>query len=87
MNTEYERGFRDCITIACLLCCQLRGPTKPAEFIDAIQKTLPTDECNEYSAGVSAALEKIHNALGPTALPLYPGDLYEIREVINKTSF
>ena len=87
MTAEYERGFRDCIAIACLLCCQLRGPTNPEDFINTLHEKIQNNKCTEYKAGVSFALEKIRTVLGPTSIPLYPGDVHEIREVINRTSF
>jgi hypothetical protein len=89
MTTEYNRGYQDCIRVARIVidaCYSKKEAVRPTELTEAIRAATIDGETAWYRAGVDAAIAHIHEKLGPTNMPLYPGDLYELRECLNKTT-
>jgi hypothetical protein len=89
MTTEYNRGYQDCICVARIVidtCISRKNPVRPNEFIEAIHSEMIIGETLQYSAGVNACIMRIKDELGPLFLPLYPGDLHELRECLNNTT-
>ena len=89
MTTEYNRGSQDCIRVARIVidsCISKKEPVRPNELIEAIYNAVVEGENTEYSVGVADCIERIKGELGPVFLPLYPGDLHELRECLNKMS-
>ena len=89
MTTEYNRGFQDCIRVARIVidsCISKKEPVKPNELIEAVFNAMIDGETSQYRAGVAACVKIIKEELGPAFLPLYPGDLHELRECLNKTT-
>lgn len=89
MTTEYNRGFQDCIRVARIVidsCISKRDPVRPNELIETIYNAMIEGENPQYSAGVADCIGRIKGELGPLFLPLYPGDLHELRECLNNTT-
>jgi hypothetical protein len=87
MTTEYNRGYQDCIHVARIVidsCISKKEPVRPNELMKAIHEALIDGEAADYRTGVDACIMRIKKELGPEFLPLYPGDLHELRECLNK---
>jgi hypothetical protein len=89
MTTEYNRGYQDCIRAARIVidsCISKKEPVRPNELMEAIYNAMTDGVNQQYTAGVATCIARIKEELGPLFLPLYPGDLYELRECLNTMS-